>query len=399
MKARTLSRTICLFLALTAGYAASPATLGKTGMDAERLKRIPARMQEFVDKGTLAGVITLVARHGEIAAIDAVGYADLEAKKPMTKDTIVSIMSMTKPFVAVCIAMLAEEGKLSMADPVERYLPEFKQQRGGTRPITLRDLLTHTSGLPTQPPKEMGNFYQTMDRPLADAVKVYATVPLDFDPGTKWQYSNMGIDTLGRIVEVQSGKPFEKFLEERIFSPLGMTDSYIFPPASKYDRIALVYQHKDGKLQRSKNLFYLGDPSTFKKGAIFSAPSYGMYSTASDLAKFYQMMLSGGTYNGKRLLSKAAVETMTELHSGNTRAGHLAGTGFGLGWEVVKEPVGTLSLMSIGSFGHGGAWGTHGWVDPKKDLVGVFLIQSSGSPDGAFAKSVFMAMAGGAVAD
>ncbi len=378
--------------------AAPPATAGKTGMDTARLARIPARMQQFVEAGTIAGVITLVQRHGEIAALNAVGYADIETKKLMTTETIVSIMSMTKPFVSVCIAMMAEEGKLAINDPVEKYLPEFKGQKGGSRAITLRDLLTHTSGLATQPPKEMGNFFQTMDRTLAEAVKVYATTALDFEPGAKWQYSNMGIDTLGRIVEVVSGKRFDRFLEERIFRPLGMSDSFIFPPPEKLARIAQVHNYKDGQLSKSKDLFYQGDPEV-RRNTVFSAPSYGMYSTARDLARFYQMMLNGGEYQGVRLISKAAVETLTMVHTGEIRAGHMAGTGFGLAWEVTAEPMGTLSMMSIGSFGHGGAWGTHGWVDPKKDLVGVFLIQSSGGTDGAFAKSVFMTMAGAAVVD
>lgn len=379
--------------------AAPPAVLGKTGMDDDRLKRIPVRMQQFVDKGTLAGAITLIQRHGEVAEFDAVGYADIETKKPMTKDTIVSIMSMTKPFVGVCIVMLAEDGKLAINDPAEKYLPEYKGQQGGSRPITIRDLLTHTSGLATQPPKEIADLYSRQDLTLAEAVKIYATTKLDFEPGTKWQYSNMGIDTLGRIIEVQSGMPFEKFLEERLLKPLGMKDSFIFPPEDRYPRIALVHEVKDGKLQRAKNLFYLGDSANFRRGAKFSAPSYGMYSTATDLAAFYQMMLNGGTYKGRKLLSRAGVETATSVHTGGIKSGHLPGTGFGLAWEVMKDPLGTLTLMSIGSFGHGGAWGTHGWVDPKKDMVGVFLIQSAGGGDGAFAKSAFMTMAGAAVAD
>jgi CubicO group peptidase (beta-lactamase class C family) len=390
---------VIVLLALTLS-AAPPATVGKTGMDAARLGQIPKRMQEFVDKGTIAGVITLVQRHGEVAAIDAVGYADATTKKPMTPDTIVSIMSMTKPFVSVCIAMLAEEGKIGLNDPVERHLPEFKGQKGGSRPITIRDLLTHTSGLATQPPQNIGwgDFFQRMDRSLAEAVQAYAQTPLDFEPGTKWQYSNMGIDTLGRIVEVTSAMSFEGFLEERILKPLGMTDSFIAPPAAKLPRIALVHNYKEGRLQLSEGLFYQSNPKV-RSTASFSAPSYGMYSTARDLAKFYQMMLNGGTYGGKRYLSKAAIGTLTMVHTQGLRAGHSAGTGFGLAWEVVAEPLGTLNLMSIGSYGHGGAWGTYGWVDPKKDLVGVFLIQSSGGPDGTAVRNAFMAMAAAAVTD
>jgi CubicO group peptidase (beta-lactamase class C family) len=394
-----LSILLTLLFSSIAALAAPPATIGKAGMDAERIARIAPRMQQFVDKGTLSGAVTLIMRHGEIAEFDAVGYQDIETKKPMTKDTIFSIMSMTKPFVGTCIMILAEEGKIAINDPVERYLPEFKGQKGGSRPITLRDLMTHTSGLATQPPDQIKDLYSKQDMSLAEAVKIYATTPLQFEPGTQWQYSNMGIDTLGRIIEVQSGMPFEKFLEERLLKPLGMKDSFIYPPADRYPRIALVHEVKDGKLQRSKNLFYLGDSGNFRKGATFSAPSYGMYSTAMDLAAFYQMMLNGGTYKGKKILSAASVHTATTIHTGDIKSGHLAGTGFGLTWEVTKDALGTLTLMSIGSFGHGGAWGSHGWIDPKKDLVGVYLIQSSGGPDTAFSKSVFLTMAGAAVTD
>lgn len=393
-------RTLLILLSMSCALIAAPAaTQGKTGTDVERTKRIAPRMQKFVDDGAIAGAVTLFARHGEIAEFDAVGYQDLDTKKPMAKDSIFQIMSMTKPIVSAGILMLMEEGKLGINEPVEKYLPEYKGQKGGSRPITLRDLLTHTSGLPTQPPKEIADLYARMNLSLADAVKIYAKVPLDFEPGTKWQYSNMGIDTLGRIIEVVSGQAFEKFLAERILIPLGMKDSFIFPPADKISRIALVHEVKDGKIQRAKSLFYGGDPANYRKGAIFSAPSYGLYSTAQDLLAFYTMMLNGGTYNGKRLLSKASVDMATVSHTGDIRAGHGAGTAFGLAWEVVKEPIGTLSLLSIGTFDHGGAFGTFGWVDKPKDIVGVFLIQNQGGMEGSFARSVFTTMAGASVVD
>ncbi|MCX6592819.1 MAG: serine hydrolase [Acidobacteria bacterium] len=370
------------------------------GVDAERIKRIPARMQAFVNEGKVAGVVTLIMRHGQVVEHDAVGYQDIETKKPMAKDSIFQIMSMTKPVVGVAIMMLAEEGLLSVTDPVEKHLPEYKGQKGGTRPITIRDLMTHTSGMPTQPPKPIEALYAKMDLTLAEAVKIYGTVPLDFEPGTKWQYSNMGIDTLGRIIEVKSGMAFEKFLEARILGPLGMKDSFIFPPAEKTSRIAFVHEVAGpGKLQRAKSLFYGGVSSAYRPNAKFSAPSYGLYSTAADLSHFYQMMLNGGTYGGKRYLSPAAVATMTQLQTGEIKAGNAQGNGFGLTWEVTKEALGTLNLLSIGTYGHGGAFGTHGWVDAKKGLVGVFMIQASGPGDAAFVKSAFMTMAGAAVID
>ena len=385
----------------------------KAGMDAERLARIPARMKAFVDQGTVAGVVTLVARHGAVASLEAVGYQDLEAKKPMKTDSIFQVMSMTKPVVAVAVMMLVEEGKLAVSDPVERHLPEFRglwlntskpgeKERRLVKPpraITLRDLLTHTSGMIANPPEGIGDLYTKMHLTLAEAVAVYSQQPLDFEPGTKWQYSNPGIATLGRIIEVASGMPFEKFLAEKIFLPLGMKDSFLFVPPDKIDRIAMVYKRAEGKLQRSGGDILGGDPAKYRKGAKYSAPEFGMYSTAADLATLYQMMLNGGTYNSKHLLSRASVQLMTTLHTGSIEpAGHSTGMGYGLAWTVVRDALGTLQLQSEGTYGHGGAFGTQGWVDPQKDLVGVFLIQRSGGGS-SDESNAFKALAAAAIVE
>jgi CubicO group peptidase (beta-lactamase class C family) len=385
----------------------------RAGMDPERLARIPIRMKAFVDQGMIAGVVTLVARHGVVASLDAVGYQDLETKKPMKTDSIFQIMSMTKPVVAVAIMMLVEEGKVAVSDPVEKHLPEFRglwmntskpgeKERRQLRPpraITLRDLLTHTSGMIASLPEGIGELYTKLHLTLAEAVTVYSQQPLDFEPGTKWQYSNPGIATLGRVIEVASGQPFEKFLSERVFQPLGMKDSFVFVLQDKVDRIAMVYKRVDGKLQRSGGDILGGDPSRYRKGSRYSAPEFGMYSTASDLAALYQMMLSGGTYNSKRLLSRASVNLMTSLHTGSIEpAGHSTGMGYGLAWTVVRDPLGTLQLQSEGSYGHGGAFGTQGWIDPQKDLVGVFLIQRSAGGN-ADESNAFKAMAAAAIVE
>ena len=177
-----------------------------------------------------------------------------------------------------------------------------------------------------------------------------------------------------------------------------MKDSFLFPPADKLGRIAIVHSpNKDGKLATAPGTILGGDPRNYRKGAKYSAPEFGLHSTATDLAAFYNMLRAGGVHGGKRLLSRPSIQTMTMLHTGDIRAGHLPGTGFGLAWEVTRVPMGTLALMSIGSYGHGGAFGTHGWIDPDKDLVGVFLIQLSGGSTNA--KAVFMGMAGSAVVD
>jgi CubicO group peptidase (beta-lactamase class C family) len=392
ISSKALSAAVFFYLVVPLAAQQAAVSPGKAGMDAERLARIPARMKAFVERGSIAGAVTLVARHGAIAGLEAVGYLDLESKKPMRADSIFQIMSMTKPVTAVALMMLVEEGKVVLSEPVERYLPEFRglwvneagatpkerRQVRPTRAITLRDLLTHTSGMISGPPPGAGDLMSTMHLSLAEAVAIYSQQPLEFQPGTRWQYSNPGIATLGRIIEVTSGKPFEKFLEERVFQPLGMKDSFIFPPAEKTDRIAMVYDLANGKLKRAGSNILGGDPALYRKGARYSGPEHAMFSTAQDLAAFYQMMLNGGTYNGKRLLSRPAVELMTALHTGEIEpAGHSPGKGYGLAWTVVKDPIGTLQMQSIGTYGHGGAFGTEGWVDAKKDLVGVFLIQRS----------------------
>jgi len=400
-------RLLLLWLAIP--LIAAPPDPAKAGMDAARLANIPARMKAFVDRGEIAGTVTLVARHGVIASHEVAGFQDVEAKKPMRPDTIFQVMSMTKPFTATGIMMLAEEGKLGLNDPVEKHLPEFRgqwmidsrgeQTRGlkrPSRPITIRDLMSHTSGLIPNPPPGLSELYTKMDRTLAEAVSVFSQHPLEFEPGTKWQYSNPGIATLGRIIEVVSDQPFERFLEERIFKPLGMKDSFLFPPEDKKDRIAAVYRIDNGKLVKAGGTILGGDALHYRKGAKYSAPEFGLYSTAADLASFYELMRAGGTWQGRSLLSRASVDVMTSLHTGDLKAGHMPGTGFGLAWEVVKEPLGTLNMLSVGTFGHGGAFGTHGYIDKAKDLVGVFLVQHSGA---TAAKYAFMTMAGAAITD
>ena len=392
-----------LWLAATAA-----ALLTAAPLDPVALQRIPKRMQELVDQGVLSGTVTLVQRHGTVASLEAIGWADIEAKKPMRPDTIFQVMSMTKPFVGTAIMMLADDGRLSVSDTVEKHLPEFRGQmvvvkknddgtvlmKKAARPITIFDLMTHASGMSYLPPAGIGELNTTMDRTLADAVLLYSQTPLEFEPGSKWQYSNLGIAILGRIIEVRSGMAFEKFLESRIFQPLGMKDSHIFLPAEKHARLAAIYKKgPDGKLVKAGNETLGGNALSFRKGAKYSAPEWGLYTTAQDLAAFYQMLLSGG----KKLISKSAIDTMTRKQTGDLRAGHMPNTAFGLTWEVIEDPRGELAYLSAGTFGHGGAFGTHGWVDRKKDMVGVFLIQMTGVDAGA--KYGFMQMANAAVID
>jgi CubicO group peptidase (beta-lactamase class C family) len=388
-----ISRRVFAFLLPLVLAAAPPAPdPARAGMDAAQLARIGPVLKEFVERGQMSGAVTLVMRRGVLAHFEATGWQDADAKKPMQRDTIFQIMSMTKPVTGVAIMMLAEEGRLRLHDRVEDHLPEFRGQmmiaseengvrtlRKPSRPITIRDLMTHTSGLGPAAPG-IGDIMVRMDRTLAEACLIYSQQPLLFEPGTRWSYSNTGIAVLGRIVQVLSGMSFEKFLESRIFQPLGMTDTHVFLPMEKRARLAPVFTVKDGKLVKAGADILGGDPLKFREGAKYSGPEHSLYSTAWDLAQFYQMMLNGGVHGGKRLLSAASVRMMTQLHTGDLQAGHNPGTGFGLTWEVTKDPAGTLTGQSIGTYGHGGAFGTYGWVDPQQQIIGVFLMQLTGRP-------------------
>ena len=408
MKRRLLFLPFVLPLAAALLLAAPPAPdAAKAGMDAAQLQKIARRMKAMAEEQAVAGTVTLVMRKGVLAHFEVAGYQDIEAQKAMRPDSIFQIMSMTKPFTGVAIMMLVEEGRVRLGDPVEKLLPEFRGQmvkvseangvvtlKKASRPITVRDLMTHTSGMGPAAPG-IADIMVTMDRTLADACLIYSQQALDFEPGTKWQYANTGIAILGRIIEVQSGMSYEKFLETRIFQPLGMVDSHIFLPAAKQSRVAPVYTTKGGKLVKADSSILAGDPMLYRKGSKYSGPEHALYSTAWDLAQFYQMMANRGTLGGKRLLSASSVEVMTELHTGDIQAGHNLGTGFGLTWEVTKSNAGMLTGQSIGTFGHGGAFGTYGWVDPTKELVGVFMIGLAG--DGKAVRDAFVGMANAAV--
>ncbi|MFN9459621.1 MAG: serine hydrolase domain-containing protein [Acidobacteriota bacterium] len=370
--------------------------------DSGQLAKIAVRMRELVGQQRIAGTVTLFQEKGELVHFEAVGWQDIENKKPMRKDSIFQIMSMTKPFTGTAILMLAEEGRLSVSDPVEKHLPEFRGQmvtvdgvlRKPRRAVTIHDLMTHTGGVHSAPPAGLAELYTKMNRSLADAVLVYSQQPLDFEPGTRWSYSNAGIATLGRIVEAVSGMAYERFVETRIFQPLGMKDSHFFLPEAKRERLAIVYKKTATGLERADGSILGGVSAAARPGAIYPAPEFGMYSTAEDLARFYQALLSGD----RRILSRASIRLMSSRQSGDLRAGQAPYTAFGLTWEVVDEdPRGQVHLLSKGTFGHGGAFSTHGWVDPERKTVGVFLTQLTGAP--AEAKQAFLQMANSAVVE
>jgi CubicO group peptidase (beta-lactamase class C family) len=387
-------KRVLLLVAVCAACALAADPEG-AGMSAARLARIPVRMKEFVDAGKTAGVVTLVMRHGKVAELDAVGFQDLESKTPMRTDTIFHLMSVTKPITCAGIMILVDEGRLSLIDPAEKYLPEFKGLKVnpcGTlaglacdavpaqRPINILDLMTHTSGLPA-------SAGSGTPATLAERVAGVSRATLLFQPGAAWNYSNIGIAALGRIIEVVSGQPYDRFLEERIFRPLEMKDTFFFVPDGKASRVASVYTYEPGGLKKV--------PMTAAK---FPAPEGGLLSTASDIARFHQMMLNKGTLDGQHVLSAAAVEAMTTSYTGEMKAGFAPGVGHGFGFEVVREALGTYRYNSIGSFAKGGAYRTYGWVDPAKDMVGIIFMQrTNGGGDVADEINAFAAMAAAAI--
>jgi CubicO group peptidase (beta-lactamase class C family) len=326
----------------------------------------------------------------------------------MRKDAIFRMASMSKPVTGVAILMLMEEGKLRLTDPVSRFIPEFKNPKvamlkpaaGPTPPVaqgqrppepeiytvpaerelTIRDLMTHTNGLETGGPgsREGGRMSpRNTSSNLAAYVPTLGAVPLDFQPGSKWQYSALaGIETLGRIVEITSGMTFDQFLQKRIFEPLGMKDTAFFPTDDRKARVVTLYERKPSGLSRIETPAWLATKTLFSGGG-------GLWSTPDDYMQFAQMLVNGGQLNGKRLLGPLTVDLMASNHVGDLYSGvaqRLKGMGFGLTVEVVMDNVSANRRESNGSFGWDGAFGTHFWVDRKEQLVGLLMVQESNGP-------------------
>jgi CubicO group peptidase (beta-lactamase class C family) len=343
-------------------------------------------MQRFVDEGQVSGLVALVGGADGVTAVEALGQRDLASNQPMEPGTIFRVMSLTKPITVVAVMMLVDEGKVRLDDMAEQHLPEFRGQKlyagfdgdkprlvASPRPITVRDLLTHTSGLPDTPPPGYTDLDNHPDFTLAEAVKVIASRPLSFPAGSKWAYSNAGMSTLGRLVEVVSGRPFGAFLQERLFGPLGMIDTTFYPTPEQMKRVAIVYDRKEGKLVETP--FSRSAPNPAKNRP---SPAGGLFSTAPDLARLCQMMLHRGILDDHRYLTEASVAEMTRLQTGDLKCGFVDGMGFGLGWGFVKVPQGVTASLPPGTFGHGGAYGTQGWVDPKGKRFIVLMIQRVG---------------------
>jgi len=361
------------------------ATAATPSVADEKWDAIPRRMQEFVDAGQISGAVTLVGHEGKVVHLEAVGQADIENELPMAPDSIFAIASMTKPITATALLTLVDEGKVSLEDPVARYIPEFGDAKleGGPlkRPVTLRDLLTHTSGL-------VGSQQNTGS--LEETARRLARRPLGFQPGERWQYSP-GITVCGRVIEVASGQPYDEFLADRVFTPLAMVDTTFHPTPQQQKRIVKLYKPgpEAGTLEAASH--WINELSEDRT----PNPSGGLFSTAADMARFYQMVLAGGRGGGRRIVSPAAVKEMTSVQTGELTTGFTPGNGWGWGWCVVRQPQGVSAMLSPGSFGHGGAFGTQGWVDPVRKTIFVLMIQRTdfGNSDASEIRTEFQRLA------
>lgn len=416
----TLRASVLLFLTTISVYAqtstkqtpplltaAAPETVG---FSSERLNRIDGLIQSYIDKKAFPGVAALVVKDGKIVYYKAFGTADLDVNKPLAKDAIYRIASMTKAITSLAVMMLHEEGKIMLDDPISKYIPEFAKpvvldkfnEKDSTyttvpakREITVRHLLTHMSGLNynviSSDPRMRAIYtkagfidaFTTQNIKIGDMVKILAKLPLNHQPGEKWTYG-LSIDVLGALVEIVSGTPLDQFFQKRIFEPLGMKDTYFYLPDTKKDRLVPVYsEDKDKKLVKTATIKSLPTDPDFP---IVGAKAYfsgggGLSSTAYDYAIFLQMLLNNGVYNGKRFLSRKGVDLFTNSNQTGTLFPDPHGY-FSLGFSVVNEKGSTRDLSSIGTFAWGGAFSTDYFADPKEKICAVLMKQMWGTSYG-----------------
>lgn len=382
MRPLCLRVPLALVLSFLSGAFAAPGI--QTALAEEGGKIAPA-LQPFVDSHALAGAVVAVADRQRVLDLEAVGYADVAGNKPMQTDCLFWIASMSKPITATAVMMLVDEGKIALDDPVEKYLPEFAGQRvavsregsapvleNPVHPITVRNVLSHTSGLPFCSPAEQ----PTLDGlPLAEAVRSYAAGPLNFQPDSRYAYSNAGINTAARILEVVSGMPYEEFMQKRLFEPLGMSDTTFWPSDAQVARLAKPYKPNAAKDDLEETtISQLRYPLTDRKKR-FPMPAGGLFSTANDVARFCQMILQGGEFDGRRYVSAEAIAEMTRKQTAPALP-----DGYGLGWATGGD-----------SFGHGGALATNMTIHARRGIITVYLVQHAGFPkDGGAAHEAFV---------
>ena len=361
------------------------------GFSSERLNRIPTNMQDYVDRGEIGGVLTLVERKGKVVHLEKCGYQDIATKLPMEFDTIFRIYSMTKPITSVALMMLYEQANFQLGDPVHQYLPEFKQlkvlESNGVlvpprREITIHHLLTHTAGLTygifgdtevDHLVEEAHLFDKNID--LAEMVHRITQLPLLYHPGERWVYS-VATDVVGRLIEVFSGQSLADFLQENIFEPLGMVDTSFSVPASKVQRLSTCY----AETEKEKLAVYDGSENSIYRNVNLYSGGGGLVSTLEDYLQFANMVLNKGILNGLRLLGRKTMELMRMNHLPASLLPMsiqepIPGVGFGLGFSVLQDITQTLVMGSPGSHGWSGLAGTTFWVDPQEELIAILLTQ------------------------
>jgi CubicO group peptidase (beta-lactamase class C family) len=356
------------------------ATLSATAQDS-KLPGIDTAMQAVIARNEVAGAVTAVVTKDKVIDLETIGYADVAAKRPMSTDTLFWIASMTKPVTGVAVLMLQDEGKLSVADPVAKYLPEFanlKTPSGKPANLTLTQILTHTSGL-----GEASGPAAQSAKTLADLVPIWLAAPMQYEPGAQWKYTQSGINAAARVVEVVSGMTFDVFVQKRIFDPLGMKDTTFYPTDAQRARLATAYaKNKDtGVLEAVPPRPEFGPRDRPPQG------NGGLYSTAPDYARFAQMLLNGGTLGGRTYLTAAAMKFLTTSQTGDIPTGFLqtdtygnrgANYSWGIATCILRAPHdGVAAMLSPGTYGHGGAWGTQAWIDPVKGVAYILMVQRS----------------------
>jgi len=372
--------TACRLLAGLTAFATLSAVA-----EAPKLPGIGSMMQEMISKNEVAGAVTAVVTKDKTLHLESTGFADVATKRPMAPDTLFWIASMTKPITGTAILMLQDEGKLNVSDPVAKYLPQFanlKTPSGKLANLTITQILTHTSGL-----GEAGGPAERQTKTLADLVPLWLAAPMQYEPGAKWKYTQSGINAAARIVEVVSGMTFDVFLQTRLFDPLGMTNTTFYPSAEQRARLVTAYakNKETGVLEAVPPRPEFGPRDRPPQG------NGGLYSTAPDYARFCQMLLNGGTLEGRRYLNAAAMKFLTTPQTGDLPTGFFqngtygnrgANYGWGIGTCILRTPHdGVAAMLSPGTYGHGGAWGTQAWIDPVKGVAYVLMVQRSNFPN------------------
>ncbi|HWW02588.1 MAG TPA: serine hydrolase domain-containing protein [Candidatus Acidoferrum sp.] len=380
-----------------------PLVLLATSCATPKLPRLDKAMQAAVDARQLSGAVTVVVSKDKILHLEATGLADIAANKPMRLDSLFWIASMTKPVTAVSVLMLQDEGRLNVTNLIADYIPEFahlKTPSGQPANLTLAQVLTHTSGLGEADPAAVRNAHT-----LADLIPLFLAAPMQYEPGAKWQYTQSGINAAARVVEIVSGLSFDTFVQKRIFDPLGMKDTTFYPSRKSPVRLVVGYT----KNKTSGALEAVPLPASFGAPGHPPLGNGGLFSTGPDYARFCQMLLGGGAFDGKRFLSPAAMRLLTTVQTGDLPTGFLQspefgshGTnyGWGIGTCILRAPhEGVAAMLSPGTFGHGGAWGTQAWIDPVRGVAYVLMVQrpNSGNSDASDIRRAFQQAAADAL--